>query len=385
MSLKKRILVMGPISDFGGREVMTNLLAHSLKGRYEIRVVSTIAMSKHSVALEGISSSWDTVNYDLYRRYSLLKFSAWLTKSIYSRKEQVYDFVNNKISKIYFDFEQHYYNSIFRYIDQSNCVIYSGEIDGKWFKEIIDICNQLKKPLVLRITGEIKKIPVFLKSDYQGLHVLAHSLSNATKINSLNYKVWHIDQTTVLEEELIKLPIDENRELTYGFLGRFSPEKGILELIETFAKSGKKLLIAGNGPLLKNVKSSCAVNPNIIYKGQLLPQEVADFYSNLDVFIISSFEEGGPIVGIEAMASGRLIISTKVGAMEERLHKTGNSFWFNINDKKSLNSAIDNLESLSTLERTRIRMEVRKRYLDCNSLQNTKKKYLGIFNEILVK
>ena len=47
---------------------MTNLLVKSLKDIYNINVLSTVSMTKNSVALKSISkNSWDTLSYYLYR------------------------------------------------------------------------------------------------------------------------------------------------------------------------------------------------------------------------------------------------------------------------------------------------------------------------------
>lgn len=385
MSLKKKILIVGPISDFGGREVMTNLLARSLTSHYAIQIVSTIAMSKNSVAIKGFSYNWDTINYNLYRAYLFLKISALLTKLIYYRKEPAYDFINNKLSKKYFKFEKKYYKSIEEFVNQSSCVIYSGEIDGKWLKEIIQICKHFRKPVILRVTGEIKQIPKFLETDTSKLHILAHSISNATKLKPLSATIWHIDQTTVLEQSLLELKIEEDSEIIYGFLGRFSSEKGILELMELFSKTGKKLKIAGNGPLLKDVVSYSKSFSNIDYEGQLSPDEITRFYKGIDVLVISSYEEGGPIVGIEAMAAGRLLVSTRVGAMEERLMGTDNDFWFDISKEDSLKVICDKLESLTPYDRKDIKVRLRKKYIKSNSLSIIEEKYLNIFKEILTE
>ena len=44
--------------------------------------------------------------------------------------------------------------------------------------------------------------------------------------------------------------------------------------------------------------------------------EVASFYNALDLYIVSSREEGGPKAIVESMASGVPIISTNVGWQE---------------------------------------------------------------------
>ena len=98
--------------------------------------------------------------------------------------------------------------------------------------------------------------------------------------------------------------------------------------------------------------------------------------------MIPSFEEGGPIVGVEAMASGKLIISTKVGAMEERLAQTKNDFWFSHEEKSSLPDAINRVEALSIEDRMMIRKEVRNTYVKNNALGTIKAKYLQIISNL---
>lgn len=380
----KKILFVGPISDFGGLEIMTNLLACSLQKKFDIQIVSTISMSKCSAALKGTSSNWDTINYFLFRKNWLLKSSAKLTKLINSREEPAYNFINNKISKNYFNFEKLYHSSLIQFIKGSNCVIYSGEINGKWFEEIFQICAQQEKPLVLNLTRDTKIIPNFLKDDRSRCNILVHSLSNMNELRKLNSKVSHIRQTTILEKDLLNLKISEKLEIVYGYLGRFSKEKGVLELLESFSKTDKKMIIAGNGPQLEIVQSYCSSHPNLSYIGQLAPEEIASFFSEVDVFIISSYEEGGPIVGVEAMAAGKLIVSTKVGAMDERLLGTGNDFWFDIEDPNTLDLALDRLELLSAKERQEIQIAVRNKYINYNSLNVIKAEYLKFFEKLLI-
>lgn len=383
MSVKK-ILFVGPISDIGGVEIMTNLLACSLKKNFDVQIVSTISMSKRSVALKGISFNWDTINYFLFRQNWLLKSSATLTKLINLREEPAYNFIKNRISKNYFDFDELYYSSLIQFIKDSNCVVYSGEIDGKWFKEITEVCNIQKKPLVLNLTRDTKTIPNFLKEGKPSFYTLVHSLSNMNKLSKLNNKVYHIRQTTVLEKNLLKLKISEKQEIVYGYLGRFSEEKGIVELLESFSKTDKKLVIAGNGSQLEIVQSYCSQHSNLSYIGQLSPEEVADFFNKIDVFVISSYEEGGPIVGVEAMAAGKLIVSTRVGAMVERLFDTGNDFWFDIEDPITLDLALSRLELLSAIRRKEIQIEVRNKYINFNSLSVIRANYLDFFEKLLV-
>lgn len=385
MNFKKKILIVGPISDFGGREVMTDLLVSSLKDTYYVNVLSTISMTKNSSALKSIDSDgWETVNYYLYRHNFVLRFTALLTKFINQRKEPAYFFITNKFTKPIFNFTKLYYRTIKKFVFKSDLIVCSNEINGKWLNEIIEMSQEGKKPLLIRITGEIKYIPSFLTKTILSLNILVHSKQNSFALQEcFKNKVIHIDQTTALETFLLNLEIKENDLTVYGFLGRFSQEKGIEELIHVFSGNNKKLVIAGNGPLLKEVQSACNEYENIQYLGKLSPNELQEFFDKIDVLVIASFEEGGPIVGIEAMAAGKLIISTKVGAMPERLDKTENDFWFSHENKNSLQTVIEDVENLSKEKRLRIRSQVRKKYLTHNAFNIIKKQYLNLVQEIM--
>ena len=95
--------------------------------------------------------------------------------------------------------------------------------------------------------------------------------------------------------------------------------------------------------------------------------------------IISSFHEAGPLVAIEAMAAGKIIISTDVGAMKSRLEGL-HSFWFKIDDLNSFEKNINYLNKLSIIELNNISQSYRKRYLQCHSIDYVAQKYIDLIN-----
>ena len=210
--------------------------------------------------------------------------------------------------------------------------------------------------------------------------ILVHSNSNYQKlvgISQKNLKI--IDQTTLLEADLINIKINETpKGLTYGYLGRFSKEKGIIELLKTFEKLDKKLIVAGIGPLENEVIKLTENNVHIDCLGELSGEQIIDFFNSIDVLIIPSFQEAGPLVGIEAMAAGKVIVSTKVGAMMDRLDKTDNQFWFNIEVEASLVQTISEIENLKTETLADIRHELRTVYKNKYSKKMISKNYLDV-------
>ena len=110
--------------------------------------------------------------------------------------------------------------------------------------------------------------------------------------------------------------IDNNRPLTFLFVGRYERRKGLEELnkaIIGFSAENIEFLIVGDIPIDKRV-SVC----NVKYLGKISDQaELKKVYSISDVLICPSHAEGMPTVILEAMASGLAIIATDVGAVAE--------------------------------------------------------------------
>ena len=108
-----------------------------------------------------------------------------------------------------------------------------------------------------------------------------------------------------------------------GTIGRLRPEKGHEYLIKTMAEVLRKfpearLLIVGDGPeenKLKCLIDKMGIKDNVVFTGYR--NDVPEILAILDLFILPSIEEGLPLAVLEAMASGRGIVATRIGGTEE--------------------------------------------------------------------
>lgn len=94
------------------------------------------------------------------------------------------------------------------------------------------------------------------------------------------------------------------KEDYFLFVGRLSEEKGIIELLEVFKTLPKhKLLVIGDGPLMKRVKEY-NIYPNIKIIGFLPRKKVYEFIKKSKAVIIPSlWYEVLPLVYIESLAN----------------------------------------------------------------------------------
>ena len=142
-----------------------------------------------------------------------------------------------------------------------------------------------------------------------------------------------------------------------------------------------KLVIAGNGIIKEDVLKAIKGQDNIEYMGLVSPDELDSFFERISVFILPSLEESGPLVGLEAMAAAKLILTTNTGAMKERLVDSANDFWFDIKNEQSFIEKIDKIKSLSNEEFLAITKGNRERYLEEYQFTSIKKKYLDCINK----
>ena len=100
--------------------------------------------------------------------------------------------------------------------------------------------------------------------------------------------------------------------LVIGHLGRFVAQKNHTFLIDIFNELHKKnknsvLLLAGQGPLLEEIKSKVKdlnLEESVKFLGQR--NDANELYQAFDVFLLPSLYEGLPVVGVEAQAAGLL-------------------------------------------------------------------------------
>jgi glycosyltransferase involved in cell wall biosynthesis len=110
-----------------------------------------------------------------------------------------------------------------------------------------------------------------------------------------------------------------------GFAGRFEdPRKNIGLLLQAVARlraagAECRLRLAGTepSPALRALVDSLGLTGAVEFVGALRRDQLPDFYRSLDVFVIPSHQEGLCIAGIEAMAAGVPVVSTRCGGPED--------------------------------------------------------------------
>lgn len=104
-----------------------------------------------------------------------------------------------------------------------------------------------------------------------------------------------------------------------GHVGRFAFVKNHEFLIDVFAEVVKenleaRLILLGDGPLKKHIQQKVkklGLSGEVQFLG--IRNDIADLYNVMDLFLLPSYYEGLPVVGVEAQANGLpMIVSNHV-------------------------------------------------------------------------
>lgn len=124
---------------------------------------------------------------------------------------------------------------------------------------------------------------------------------------------------TSADSQPLPLPAQQNGFLTFGYIGRIHPTKGVHQIIKAFHSipPPHQLIIAGDGPeaYVQKCQTAAAGNPRIVFLGKY---PAAAFYQQVDVLLINAlWNEPFPRVLIEAYAYGRPVIAANTGGTPE--------------------------------------------------------------------
>lgn len=201
---------------------------------------------------------------------------------------------------------------------------FHGHVFSKYFHPIISKIFLMIEKILSRFTDTIIAV-----SEEQRREILSFGIGNKDKVITVPLGL-ELDRFLNLRELKGKLrtelKLTEDIKLV-GIVGRLVPIKNHKMFIDAVYKLKEKkegikakFLIVGDGELRKKIKDYIRekeLERNIIFLGFRKDMEVV--YADLDIVVLTSLNEGLPVALIEAMASGKPVISTKVGGVVDLL------------------------------------------------------------------
>jgi len=127
-------------------------------------------------------------------------------------------------------------------------------------------------------------------------------------------------------EFTVPRPSRSGSRIRIGYLGRLVREKNLGYLLSIVARLGVpvEVHIFGTGPEMPKLKRLAAtLRLSVIFYGEVDHTDAPQCIECCDVMAITSLYEGQCLVALEALARGRPLIATPVGALPEVLKCTG--------------------------------------------------------------
>ena len=184
--------------------------------------------------------------------------------------------------------------------------------------------------------------------------------------------------------------IDDD-EILVGSAGRLSLEKAHINLIKALAmlpvetKNRIKLAIAGTGPLENAIRleaDKAGLGRNMVLTGFI--NDMRSFYKATDIFCLPSLTEGLPLTLLEAAASGKPIVASKVGAVGSLINDKVDGFTPEPDNIDQLSRALKQLIESSEL-RVSMGKRLHKRLKNNYDVRKWADKVFAIYAEVLEK
>jgi glycosyltransferase involved in cell wall biosynthesis len=173
------------------------------------------------------------------------------------------------------------------------------------------------------------------------IEMIANSQYIANRIKKFYHKPAKIIYPPVETEFLANN--QQAKQDFYLIISILSKYKNIELAINAFKANGKKLVIAGDGPELNNLRNIAKGHKNIEFKGRVDDRMKKDLLSIAKGFVFCSIEDFG-ISMVESIAAGTSVIALRGGGASEIIVEGETGLFFDEPSIESLNAAINKFE-----------------------------------------
>lgn len=175
------------------------------------------------------------------------------------------------------------------------------------------------------------------------------------KIWEEKFKEWYPDistSTTTLYNayEPVEAIDYTKREKTIIFAGHLNENKGYCILLKAFKRIYNdfpewKLVILGDGEVdkAKIIATKMGINDRTIFTGYIVGKNKINYFQKASIYCMCSYEEGFPMVILEAWGYGIPVVTTPVGGLPDVIEEDKNACIFNFGDDVMLYEKLKNL------------------------------------------
>lgn len=183
------------------------------------------------------------------------------------------------------------------------------------------------------------------KYDYVSAQRPDYIIANSKYVQKRIKKIYRRESTVIYPPvDVENFQLSNSKEDYYLVVSRLVPYKRVDLVVRTFENlKDRKLIVIGDGPDLKKVKSISPPNVEII--GHQPLERLKEYYSHAKALIYPQIEDFG-ITAVEAMASGTPVIAFGKGGALETVKELETGIFFYVQSPESLIEAIRKFEKI---------------------------------------
>jgi glycosyltransferase involved in cell wall biosynthesis len=119
----------------------------------------------------------------------------------------------------------------------------------------------------------------------------------------------------------------KQEDVVIGSIKTLEPVYGHEKLLHAFARLHNmkqthaiKLLLVGDGSLKASLEAlavTLGISEHVVFTGFVEHEQILDYFSSIDIFVISSFQESFGVVALEAASCELPVVASRVGGLPE--------------------------------------------------------------------
>ncbi len=260
---------------------------------------------------------------------------------------------------------------------------------GARFRSMYDSCGPLLRCLVRFYLGGNSYVLVLgesLKNLFAGLIPEDHLWAVPNGIDG---------ETLVAAERRVSSNENDESGCCILFFGALTAAKGLHDALHAAAQVAKQharanFVFAGgfrypeDRELSHKIVSENGLDGRVTFHGVTIGEGKVRLFSEADIFLFPSHDEGQPLVLLEAMAAGLPVVTTAVGATSETVLAGTNGFVVPVGDIDMMVAVLGKLVQDAELRR-RMSEESRKRYRDLFTREQFANRLAEVFGTLLRK
>ncbi|MBE0669807.1 MAG: glycosyltransferase family 4 protein [Anaerolineales bacterium] len=186
---------------------------------------------------------------------------------------------------------------------------------------------------------------------------------------------------------LVPVEVKLNKRPHLVFAGRFVYQKNPLAIVKILSHLKDldwSCSMLGDGPMFEEVKKEIEkydMSARFNLPGWVTPEDVLDQFSKGDILFMPSFSEGLPVVGVQALAKGLALVTSRIGGFLDLVDHEENGYLVEVHDELAFSQALRKLiSSPEVLLQFRKASVKKSRDFD---IQKVVDKYQQIFQSVL--